>query len=86
MLTILPNLRSSALAAMILMLAPIGLAAAQTKITIGVPPVPEFVLPMIAVEKGYFRGNTASMQPSGSYRAVNRCQRRFSPTRCKSRL
>src|SRR4051794_2107497 len=30
-------------------------AAAQTKITIGVPPVPEFVLPMIAVEKGYFK-------------------------------
>src|SRR5947209_7056119 len=32
-----------------------GFAAAQTSITIGVPPVPEFVLPMIAVEKGYFR-------------------------------
>lgn len=32
-----------------------GIAAAQTKVTIGVPPVPEFVLPMIAVEKGYFR-------------------------------
>ena len=31
------------------------IAAAQTKITIGVPPVPEFVLPMIAAEKGYFR-------------------------------
>src|SRR4051812_18019327 len=32
-----------------------GFAAAQTRITIGVPPVPEFVLPMIAIEKGYFR-------------------------------
>lgn len=32
-----------------------GIAAAQIKITIGVPPVPEFVLPMIAVEMGYFR-------------------------------
>ena len=43
------------MAAIILLLAPINFAAAQSKITIGVPPVPEFVLPMIAVENGYFR-------------------------------
>ncbi len=30
-------------------------AHADTQITIGVPPVPEFVLPMIAIEKGYFK-------------------------------
>ena len=43
------------MATIILLLAPINFAAAQTKITIGVPPVPEFVLPMIAIENGYFR-------------------------------
>lgn len=32
-----------------------GLASAQTRITIGVPPVPEFVLPMIAADKGFFK-------------------------------
>lgn len=45
----------TALAALAVQLSLIGFAGAQTKITIGVPPVPEFVLPMIAVEKGYFR-------------------------------
>ena len=49
------RLRRAAMAAIILLLAPINFAAAQSKITIGVPPVPEFVLPMIAVENGYFR-------------------------------
>ena len=49
------RLRRTAMAAIILLLAPINFAAAQSKITIGVPPVPEFVLPMIAVENGYFR-------------------------------
>jgi NitT/TauT family transport system substrate-binding protein len=49
------RLRRAAMAAIILLLAPINFAAAQSKITIGVPPVPEFVLPMIAVESGYFR-------------------------------
>ena len=43
------------MAAIVLLLAPISFAAAQSKITIGVPPVPEFVLPMIAVENGDFR-------------------------------
>jgi NitT/TauT family transport system substrate-binding protein len=42
-------------AALITELSFLGFAAAQTKITIGVPPVPEFVLPMIAIEKGYFK-------------------------------
>jgi NitT/TauT family transport system substrate-binding protein len=49
------SLRRTAMATIILLLAPISFAAAQSKITIGVPPVPEFVLPMIAVENGYFR-------------------------------
>jgi NitT/TauT family transport system substrate-binding protein len=49
------GLRRTAMATIILFLAPINFAAAQNKITIGVPPVPEFVLPMIAVENGYFR-------------------------------
>jgi NitT/TauT family transport system substrate-binding protein len=49
------SLRRTAMATIILLLAPIGFAAAQSKITIGVPPVPEFVLPMIAIENGYFR-------------------------------
>ena len=49
------RLRRAAMATIILLLAPINFAAAQSKITIGVPPVPEFVLPMIAVENGYFR-------------------------------
>ena len=49
------RLRRAAMAAIILLLAPINFAAAQSKITIGVPPVPEFVLPMVAVENGYFR-------------------------------
>ena len=49
------RLRRAAMAAIILLLAPINFAAAQSKITIGVPPVPEFVLPMIAIENGYFR-------------------------------
>lgn len=35
-------------------------AIAQTEITIGVPPVPEFSLPMIAIEKGYFEENGIS--------------------------
>lgn len=43
------------MAALAIELALASFAAAQTRITIGVPPVPEFVLPMIAVEKGYFR-------------------------------
>jgi NitT/TauT family transport system substrate-binding protein len=55
MLKVLLNRHRTTLAAMILVLAPLEFASAQTKITIGVPPVPEFVLPMIAVEKGYFR-------------------------------
>jgi NitT/TauT family transport system substrate-binding protein len=49
------RLRRTAMATIILLLAPISFAAAQSKITIGVPPVPEFVLPMIAIENGYFR-------------------------------
>lgn len=49
------RLRRTAMATIIVLLAPISFAVAQTKITIGVPPVPEFVLPMIAVENGYFR-------------------------------
>jgi len=44
-----------AVVAVILVLAPFDFAVAQSKITIGVPPVPEFVLPMIAVENGYFK-------------------------------
>ncbi|WP_257168065.1 ABC transporter substrate-binding protein [Bradyrhizobium sp. SRS-191] len=50
-----PTLLKMMLAALAVQLSMTGLAAAQTKITIGVPPVPEFVLPMIAVEKGYFK-------------------------------
>src|SRR4051794_18514244 len=49
------SLRRTAMATIILVLAPIHFAEAQTKIAIGVPPVPEFVLPMIAIENGYFR-------------------------------
>lgn len=49
------RLRRTAMATIILLLAPINFVAAQSKITIGVPPVPEFVLPMIAIENGYFR-------------------------------
>jgi NitT/TauT family transport system substrate-binding protein len=49
------RLRRTAMATIILVLAPINFVAAQSKITIGVPPVPEFVLPMIAIENGYFR-------------------------------
>jgi len=49
------SLRRTAMATIILVLAPLSFAAAQSKITIGVPPVPEFVLPMIAVENGDFR-------------------------------
>ena len=39
-------------------------AAAQTEVRIGVPPVPEFVPPMIADSEGYFksRGLYASIQ------------------------
>jgi NitT/TauT family transport system substrate-binding protein len=43
------------LAAAILLFAASDAVLAQTSVTIGVPPVPEFVLPMIAVEKGYFK-------------------------------
>jgi NitT/TauT family transport system substrate-binding protein len=50
----LSSVRPAAVA-IILLLAPFDFAVAQSKITIGVPPVPEFVLPMIAVENGYFR-------------------------------
>jgi NitT/TauT family transport system substrate-binding protein len=46
---------TAVLAAIAIQIALASIAAAQTKIMIGVPPVPEFVLPMIAVEKGYFR-------------------------------
>jgi NitT/TauT family transport system substrate-binding protein len=49
------SISRAALAALVIELSLAGPACAQTKITIGVPPVPEFVLPMIAVEKGYFR-------------------------------
>jgi len=49
------SLRRTAMATIIVLLASINFAAAQSKITIGVPPVPEFVLPMIAIENGYFR-------------------------------
>jgi NitT/TauT family transport system substrate-binding protein len=49
------TLLKAALAAFAIQLPLTCMAAAQTKVTIGVPPVPEFVLPMIAVEKGYFR-------------------------------
>ncbi len=54
----------TALAAVLLLAAFAGSATAQTKITIGTPPVPEFVLPMIAVEKGYFKdhGIAATIQ------------------------
>ena len=45
----------TSLAALAISLALASIAAAQTKVAIGVPPVPEFVLPMIAVEKGYFK-------------------------------
>jgi NitT/TauT family transport system substrate-binding protein len=45
----------TAMAALAIELALVSFSVAQTRITIGVPPVPEFVLPMIAVEKGYFR-------------------------------
>ena len=45
------------IAATILVLGSFSVAMAQARITIGVPPVPEFVLPMIAVEKGYFKEN-----------------------------
>lgn len=48
-------LSRAALAAIAIQFALAGIAEAQTKITIGVPQVPEFVLPMIAVEKGYFK-------------------------------
>src|SRR5581483_2973488 len=48
-------LTRASLAALAISLALAGIAAAQTKVTIGIPPVPEFVLPMIAVEKGYFK-------------------------------
>ncbi|MET4257490.1 NitT/TauT family transport system substrate-binding protein [Bradyrhizobium sp. S3.12.5] len=51
----LSTLLRTAPAAFAVQLALISFATAQTKITIGVPPVPEFVLPMIAVERGYFR-------------------------------
>jgi NitT/TauT family transport system substrate-binding protein len=51
----LTTLLTTALAAVAMQLALPCLASAQTKIIIGVPPVPEFVLPMIAVDKGYFR-------------------------------
>src|SRR5439155_3978177 len=50
--------RRATLAAIILLLAPVNSVVAQGKITIGVPPVPEFVLPMIAVENGYFRDHS----------------------------
>jgi NitT/TauT family transport system substrate-binding protein len=43
------------LAAAILLFAASDAVLAQTSVTIGVPPVPEFVLPMIAIEKGYFK-------------------------------
>src|SRR5437762_9055118 len=45
------------IAATILVLGSFSVAMAQVRITIGVPPVPEFVLPMVAVEKGYFKEN-----------------------------
>src|SRR5204863_162161 len=51
----LSALLRTALAALTIQLSLIGFAPAQTKIAIGVPPVPEFVLPMIAIENGYFR-------------------------------
>jgi NitT/TauT family transport system substrate-binding protein len=49
------NILRAAAAALAIQLSLACSATAQTKMTIGVPPVPEFVLPMIAVEKGYFR-------------------------------
>ena len=71
-------IRKAALLAGLIIATSFNSAQAQTKITIGVPPVPEFVLPMIAIEKGYFKehgieaelqithgGRTAALQ-SGS--------------------
>lgn len=55
MRTAFRNLFRTATAVLAVQLSLTCFAAAQTKITIGVPPVPEFVLPMIALEKGYFR-------------------------------
>jgi NitT/TauT family transport system substrate-binding protein len=55
MRNVMTTLLRATLAVLTIQLALPSFAAAQTKITIGVPPVPEFVLPMIAIEKGYFR-------------------------------